>query len=79
MEEIVEIGIHGHPGHDAGTGRCAVCGTEGVPLVGELWLPGDTGPREASIEACGPCVDALAGLSRLEGARGKLLRLVVLR
>lgn len=79
MEEIVEIGIHGHPGHDEGPGRCTVCGREDVALPGELWLPGDTGPRATPAEACGPCLDALAGLSRLEGACGKLLRLVVLR
>ncbi len=79
MEEIAEAGIHAHPGHDAGAGRCPVCGEEGVAYAGKLWLPGATGPRETSIEACGPCLNALAGLSRLEGARGKLLRLVVLR
>ena len=77
MDEIVEIGIHGHPGHGEGTGSCAVCGMEGVSRPGELWLPGATGMRETPVEACGPCLNARAGLSRLEGARGKLLRLVL--
>ena len=80
MDEIVEIGIHAHPGRDAGSGRCAVCGKEGVALTGELWLShGDTGMERAPIEACGPCLNVLAGLSRLEGVSGKLLRLVVVR
>jgi hypothetical protein len=77
MEEIAEVGIHGHPGYDSGPGRCAVCGKEGLALPGEVWLGSKKG--RASFEACGPCLDALAGLSRLEGARNKLLRLVVLR
>ena len=69
MEGVTEVGIHGHPGHDSGPGRCAVSGKEGVALPGELWVHVDTETGLVTLEACGPCLNALAGLSRLEGAR----------
>ena len=56
--------------------RCGTCEADQVELTGDVWLRSEDHFTElGSLEVCGDCLRALAGLARLEGTRGKLLML----